>query len=154
MNGQWIGRYSGTTSGILVIDLDDDGTSFRGRATVHNDDPQLPVTIASVKTPDRSSECTICLDLFQADPRTGDPKPWEQVSTFFPANIVMPRRATMNMKSDGDSLSVDWNTDIGTTGRAILPKSSADKRSDYLPLPDVTTWEEFKEFAIGLEHRR
>jgi hypothetical protein len=153
MNGQWVGRYTGTNSGDLFIDLDDDGTSFRGRATVSNDDRQLPVAVASIKTPDRSPECTICVDLFYNDPRTGDPKPWDQVSAFFPANTIVSSRAVVKLKFAGSSLAVDWTTDIGH-GRANLPKSSADQPSAYRPISNVTTWNEFKQFVIGLEHRR
>jgi hypothetical protein len=30
MNGQWIGPYSGTNTGIVVADLDDVGTGYAG----------------------------------------------------------------------------------------------------------------------------
>jgi len=155
MNGQWVGRYTGSRSGNIVIDLDDDdaGASFVDelRSTMTNLSYRLP---SRSWRPDRSSNCTICPDLFQNDPRTGDPKPWDQVSTFFPSNVVVPRRATVRISYDKAMLTIDWTTDLGTQGRAVLPKSGAADPSKYRPLPDVTTWEQFREFVIGLEHRR
>jgi hypothetical protein len=31
LNGQWIGRYSGTNAGSAVLELDDRGTHFEGQ---------------------------------------------------------------------------------------------------------------------------
>jgi hypothetical protein len=53
MNGQWIGRYSGTNSGLLVIDLDDMATHYEGRAFAYDDNLSLPSTFAFIKTPDK-----------------------------------------------------------------------------------------------------
>jgi hypothetical protein len=37
MNGQWLGRYTGTNSGTLVIELDDMETHYEGRAYAYDD---------------------------------------------------------------------------------------------------------------------
>jgi hypothetical protein len=73
MNGQWIGRYSGTNSGLLVIDLDDMGTHYEGRAFAYDDNPSMPSTFAFIKTPDKSSTFQLSLDLLPVNPHTGNP---------------------------------------------------------------------------------
>src|SRR5215469_1382490 len=37
MNGQWVGRYAGTNSGLLIIDLDGMGAHYEGRACAYDD---------------------------------------------------------------------------------------------------------------------
>jgi hypothetical protein len=39
MNGQWIGRYSGTNSELLVIDCDDMEMHYEGRAFAYDENP-------------------------------------------------------------------------------------------------------------------
>ena len=63
MNGQWLGRYSGSNTGTLFINLDDIGTCYSGSAFAYNDDASLPHACAFITTPDRSSACHLCLAL-------------------------------------------------------------------------------------------
>jgi hypothetical protein len=49
MNGQWTGRYSGSTSGLLLIDLDDMDTHYEGRMFAYDDNPSLPTASALLK---------------------------------------------------------------------------------------------------------
>ena len=37
MNGQWVGRFAGTNSGLLIIDLDGMGAHYEGRACAYDD---------------------------------------------------------------------------------------------------------------------
>lgn len=51
-------------------------------------------------------------------------------------------------------ITINWQTNIGTQGSAILDKSRADEQSEYSPLPTVNNWEQFKAFVNDLEPRR
>jgi hypothetical protein len=42
MQGQWIGRYSGTNTGDAVLELDPVGPNFEGRIYVYDDRMDLP----------------------------------------------------------------------------------------------------------------
>jgi hypothetical protein len=48
MNGQWIGTYSGTNSGLLVADLDDVGASYQGVVSVYDSNPASPKMVAHI----------------------------------------------------------------------------------------------------------
>jgi hypothetical protein len=41
MNGQWLGRYSGTNSGTLFINLDDMGSHYAGNVFAYDDNTSL-----------------------------------------------------------------------------------------------------------------
>lgn len=73
INGQWIGRYSGSTSGLLVIDLDDMGTHYEGRVFAYDDNPSSASAFAFIRTPDKSTTFKLSIDLLPINPRTGEP---------------------------------------------------------------------------------
>jgi hypothetical protein len=155
MNGQWMSRYTGTNSGTLVIDLDDKGTHYEGRACAYDDNTTLPSTFVIVKTQNKETRVQLRLQLYPIDPRSGDATTWNQIASanLFP-NIVFPQFAEVNFELQDDTLAVDWRTNIETTASARLPRSRASTPTEYQPLPDVTNWAEFKSFVSGLDHRR
>jgi hypothetical protein len=54
MRGQWIGNYGGTNTGTAVVDIDDMGDHFEGRAFVYDDRQDLPSTYAAIRTADKA----------------------------------------------------------------------------------------------------
>jgi hypothetical protein len=153
MMGQWLGKYAGTSVGTLVVDLDDMGTHYEGRAYIYDDNPGLPSAFANVKTENKEPEVQLRLQLLPIDPRSGDATTWNQLASSFP-NIVFPTFADVTVALQGDTLSVDWRTNIETTGSAQLPRTRSDAPTDYVPLPNVSNWAEFKSFVNALDHRR
>jgi FRG domain/SnoaL-like polyketide cyclase len=154
LNGQWMGRYTGTNSGLLVIDLDDMGTYYEGRALAFDNNTSLPAATALIRTPDKSAACDLRLDLFPINPRTGDPSTWDQVAPLFPSNVVFPRSAEARLSLDKDTLLVNWKTDIETASSATLPRSRAGEPTEYRPLTEITNWSEFKTYVTAMEPRR
>jgi hypothetical protein len=153
MNGQWLGRYSGSNVGTLVIELDDMGTHYEGRAFAYDDNTDLPGTFALLKTATKENGLHLRLPLFPIDPRTDDPTTWNQIASLFP-NVVFPVFADVDLDFAGDTLKVSWKTNIETSGSATITRSRADAPTDYQPLSDVTHWEQFKNYVSRLEHRR
>jgi hypothetical protein len=58
MNGQWIGSYSGTNSGVLVADLDEFETGYAGVAFAYDSDVSYPRTFAYVELPKQQCRFT------------------------------------------------------------------------------------------------
>ena len=56
MNGTWQGRYAGTNSGQIVVELDDMGDHFKGCAYAYDSNAGLPSTFAIIKTPDKNNK--------------------------------------------------------------------------------------------------
>jgi hypothetical protein len=81
MNGQWIGHYSGINSGLLVIDCDDMETRYEDSAFAYDDNAALPGTFAFIRTPDKSGDWQLPVELRPVDPRTGDPSTWDRQSS-------------------------------------------------------------------------
>jgi hypothetical protein len=154
MNGQWTGRYTGSNTGLLVVDLDHMETHYEGRAFAYDDNPTLPGTFAFIKTPDKASCYQQNLELFPINPHTGDPGNWDQIAQYFPEGTIFPRRADLELSRTNNSLKVSWETDIGTSGTTEMPKTRAGEPTEIQPLPEVTNWKQFKEYVNCLEFRR
>lgn len=154
MNGQWLGRYTGTNLGMLVIDLDDVGSHYEGLVCAYDDNESLPSAAAFIKTPDKSNAVQVRLPLSPIHPHTGFPSTWEQIGKMFPEGTNFPRYADIDIRLTPDRLIANWKTDIGTTGSSELPRSGADLPTEYKPLTEVTSWDDFKKYVTKLEHRR
>jgi len=153
MKGQWLGRYSGTNSGLCVIDIDDMGEYYQGYAYVIDDSKAMPSTFALIKTPDKSKTFELSIEVFPIHPDTGDPTTWPQITNIYP-RVVFPTQANVKWNLDGLHLTINWLTNISTHGSANLAKSRADEPSEYSPLPTVNNWQQFKTFVNVLEPRR
>jgi hypothetical protein len=154
LNGQWIGRYNGTNSGHLVIELDDRGTHYEGIACAYDDDNSLPSTFAFIKTTDKQPSFQKRLDLSPIDPRSDQPTEWNKIRDLFPQADAYPSYADVRLEVADDTLNISWTTDIGTTGSSEIKKSSAAALTEYQPLPDVTSWDAYKKYVCDLEYRR
>jgi hypothetical protein len=153
MSGQWLGPYTGTNPGTLIIELDDMGTYYEGRTFAYDDNPAMPSTFAFIKTANKESALHLDIRLYPIDPGTGNPTTWDELATRFPG-IVFPTTASVGLNFTDTTLKVSWTTNIGTSGSAEITRKRADAPTDYQPLPEVTKWEEFKSYVCNLEHRR
>jgi hypothetical protein len=153
MNGQWLGRYTGTNSGTIIIELDDMGTHYEGRAFAYDDNISMPSTFALIKTDNKESTLHLNILLYPIDHRTGNPTTWNELAALFPGS-VFPTTASVDLNLSDTTLKVSWTTNIGTSGSAEITRKRADDPTDYQPLTEVTKWEEFKSYVCSLEHRR
>lgn len=155
MNGQWLGRYSGTNSGTLFINLDDMGSHYAGNVFAYDDNPSQPHIYAYIRTPNKETSCHLCLDLAPLHPVTGDPVAnWTQISPLFAPNVTCPRRAEVDLELGEGVLKARWKTDIETFGSADIAATRAGEPSEYEPIAEVNSWVKFKSYVIGLDHRR
>ncbi len=153
MNGQWVGTYWGSENGLLVVEIDDMGDHYEGRAYAWNGQPALPSTLVFIRTPNKANESQLTVDVFPIDPRNNTPTTWDQLAATFPG-VNFPRHAKVNISLDGPVLSVCWTTDIQTSGIARLPRTHADLPTEYKPISAVTNWDQFKSYVNRLDHRR
>lgn len=75
------------------------------------------------------------------------------VANRFP-DAVFSNHADVEFNATDLRLELAWQTDLGIEGRAVIERSDSSRPSDLVPRADVTTWETFKQFAVGLDHGR
>jgi hypothetical protein len=151
LNGQWIGTFEGTNSGSVVMDIDDRETHFEGHIFAKDRNPTLPITYAHLRTEDRSSQFQIKLNVvyFGQDYTPLADDVLAQLPTM---GVQVARELDTRWVCETDRIEVEWRSDIGTAGKAVLPRSRANDASEYVALPEVGTWEDFRHFARERKH--
>lgn len=155
MNGQWIGKYTGTNRGLLVVDLDDVGTHFDGSAAAIDGNQTLPPTLAVlVNVPKNQQKFQLRSNLMPIDRKTGRAVTWEEIRKDCPPGVTVPTYADIAWDVGANSIEISWTTDIGTSGKGAVQKSRSSDPSELVPLEQVTSWEDFRRFARDLEPYR
>lgn len=152
MNGQWIGQYSGDANGCTVFDIDDVGNHYEGWGYIYensNDIASMPSGFFQIKTSFKQGPhviFTVLLDINTAMP------------IFSKSNIALSDIASSTIElciqEKENELKIQWKTGAGISGKANFKKSQANKKTQYEPVSEVRTWQEFKEYVRSLEFRR
>lgn len=153
MDGQWLGNFTGTSAGIMMIDVDDYDDHIRGSAYAFDNNQGAPGIVTSFRTQDKNTVQKIYVALDYLFPHTLDLIPRHQWSQVFP-NYQLAETATINLTVKHRSLQVAWHTPAGASGTAKLPRSKAGRPSEKKGDRSIRTWDKFKKFAIKLEPGR
>jgi hypothetical protein len=158
MNGQWLCACSSTSSigdsaWLLVLDMDDLGDYYEGCLVAYETKRALPSMFAPIRTQDKGDSFQSVVPVLTVNPR-GELCPWESMQGLYPRGTPFPREATVQIKRQNNSLSVNWKGDLGPTLSGLFPKSRGDDPTAYKPLPNISNWAEFKDYVIEFDPRR
>jgi hypothetical protein len=143
MNGQWLGRYSGTNTGRLVADLDDVGRSYAGVIFAYDANAQYPRTFAYVELAKDIPQVSQRIALQSVQRGSGEFLSRETLAQRFPG-VQVPEYADTEWQLTPTQISVSWKTDIGTSGVGTMVKSEGASPSALKARADVKSWEDFK----------
>ena len=77
MNGQWIGKANaGDGTGTLIINIDKRGSRYEGLAYIHDDDPEMPISVAFIQTKDLSPSFEFQAPIHPVDPESSQVVNW------------------------------------------------------------------------------
>lgn len=145
MKGQWIGSYTGTSVGMIVVNIDERSSHYKGVAYLNESNKTLPQTAVFFRTQNKDKDFHFRTDLIlPIDPHSG--------MTASRDNVTVSKYADVTGSWGNDSLELSWTTDIGATGICVLPRSMADKPSELVALDKE--WGAYKEYVARLEGRR
>ena len=152
MRGQWIGRYTGSSEGTIIVNVDERPAYFQGVAYLHEHDTSIPSTASFFRTKDKAGDFQFRSGIIGAiHPHSGLVASWDSVKPLYPQSSVS-EFAEAHGSWTKDSLSLSWTTNIGATGSCVLPRSRGGEPSQLTPLEK--DWEAYKEYVSGLEGRR
>jgi hypothetical protein len=153
VKGQWIGSYTGSNSGSIVINVDDLASHYEGVAYLIDSDDALPTIVAPLRTPDKANAFHLSMTRILAwDPKLHRSAPWNVIKQHYSPNVIFPNSAHVAGSWDDHSLTLSWKTDIETTGECFLEGSKSDRPSDIQS--KEMNWQEFRQYVAGLEPRR
>jgi hypothetical protein len=152
LNGQWIGPFDSPHPGWMIVDVDDVGDRYIALAKLNPNDQQLPATAVALFIPKASP--TFHLDdvkVFPVSPASGEPDVTDATQKAFP-HITFPTSASVTGKWSDSELTLSWITNLGSDGRATLPRTRSSQPSEY---PATTVgWEDYKATVNRFEGRR
>ena len=151
MNGQWIGRYKGTQSGQIILNIDERPSFFEGVASIIDDDPRVPNALAFFKTKTKGRDFDGEAAILPVHPQTKNAVNWEAIRGLYPS-ATMSQRAEMRGTWTDNSLKISWKTDIHLIGEATLPHSKANAESQLVSAQK--NWSDFKDYVAKLESGR
>lgn len=153
MNGQWLGKFSGSTTGSIIINIDERRERYEGTAILLEDEESLPHSVVSFQTADKESAFQFRAGPISAlDPKTGNGLSLEELKHRLGADEVFSKYADVRGTVDSASLTLSWTTDTGVAGNCALPRSKADQASDLVPLEK--NWGGFMDYVSGLKGSR
>ncbi len=152
MNGQWIGKYSGTSEGMIIVNVDDRGAYYEGAAFLHEANQTIPGAAATFKTPNKNRAFQVHTNIIlPIDPRTGLVATPDNIKSLNP-DAVLSNHADVTGSWDDASLTLAWTTDAGVNGTCVLPRSRAGEPSELVALEKG--WNEYKAYVASLEGQR
>lgn len=148
MIGQWIGRFTGTNTGSVHIDLEDVGDALIGHAYLY-ENHSMPAFLVPISLSKDKNKQQIEVSLRLVNPSNNL---WmadlSEFSARFPGASI-PTKARASFVVTGEEMRLAWETDIGTKGDATLHLSRPDRESELKSEPSVKNWRDFKDFIIG-----
>lgn len=144
MKGQWIGNYSGSNNGRVIVNIDERSSCFEGVAYIHDCDPNLPGIIISFRTQNKNAAFQFSpIRIMAINPITGFSDEWNNVKNNFSKEVLFPEHVDVTGSWSGNELTLSWRTNINTHGCCVLPSSRADQPSEIIPT--IIDWNEFRE---------
>lgn len=142
MRGQWIGRYTGSANGKIIINIDEVKDSFEGIAFIHPSTNDIPSSVAYIKTINKNKTQKATARIFPIDPKTGFQGNWEDIKTSYTDKVFHSSEAEIDLKIIEDMLHITAISDIGIILSAVLKECSGNGVSKING--KKMTWEEFK----------
>ena len=129
MKGQWLGSYTGSSNGLIMFNVDEYPSYYKGVVYLNEDNSELPNVVASFKTKDKNNNFQFQTDLIlPINPQTGVHDLWDNVKNFYP-NATISEYADVKGSWNTSSLNLTWTTQNGVKGTCILPRSKANESS-------------------------
>jgi hypothetical protein len=147
MKGQWIGGYTGSAEGLILVDADEVGDGFEGYAMLDLGMPR-PKPYVRFRTISKSQQLSMSCQVHAV--LDGQPVPHELLQQRFP-DLSLPRTVDVTADWSDASLRLSWTTDVGTHGAAELPRTAAGQPSELQA--KVMNWGEYKSYVGGLRYR-
>ena len=150
MKGQWIGVYSGSVEGKIMINVDEVDNHYEAVAYIHPNDKNIPSSIAYMKTKDKAFEQSIEAIISPVDPKTGFQGEWKEVKKRYDPEINHSDKSDVTLKFDGKKLFISSLSNIGVELNCELNNSSENNDSNINA--ELMCWQDFKLLVSGLSN--
>lgn len=152
MKGQWLGTYSGSIDGMLMINIDETKNNYEGVAYLFPRDKKFPSSVAYISTANKKNKQEAMAYVNAVDPRTRFQCSWDEIKDLYEPDIVHSTEAKIKFNKVKNKLHFDAITNIGVTVNAILEKPSETDSSKIVG--KEMSWSKFKTYVSKLSKSR
>jgi hypothetical protein len=149
MKGQWIGLYTGSVDGQIMVNIDETAECYLIDAYIMPDDIKLPVSVAYMSTKGKGSKQSLTAYINPVDPKTGYQGKWEKIKESYGNDIVHSDTSKVELNFEGNKLNISSFSDIGVELICTLEKSNDTNQS--IIKGEKKSWIQFKELISGME---
>lgn len=148
MKGQWLGTYTGSVDGGIMINIDEVDDHFEAVAYLHPSTRDFPSSIVYLSTPNKEKEQSAKAVTFPIDPRTRFQTSWDDIKHLYAEDVNHSSQAIVDIKLVGGNLQIECKTDIGVVFNSTLdmPSNNGDSK---IPSEEMA-WEEFKSHITSI----
>lgn len=152
MKGQWIGRFNGSSTGTIIVNVDELSEWFQGTAYLLQDDLDITNSMVGFSTLTKENDFTFkTRNLTAISKWPGLPLSFEELIKNHP-NSVMPEFVEVNGNWSEKKLSLSWVSNLSSVGSCYLKKSVADQKSKVVP--KKISWGGFKKHISSMGSKR
>ncbi len=142
MRGQWIGTYSGSVSGYLMVNIDEMEKHFEAVAYLNPSTNDIPPSVAYINTRSKQAKQKVVAYVNPVDRRTGFQCRWIDIKDQYAEDIIHSEQATVTLKLVANKLYLDAVSDVGIIFKSVLEKPSEIDKSRILS--KKMSWGQFK----------
>ena len=142
MKGQWIGLYTGSAEGRLMINIDEVDDHYEVVVYANPKDKLIPSSVAYITTKNKNKNQKTTAYINPVDPRNGNQYKWEEIKNLYPPEVMHSDQAEVTFKVRSGKLHVKSTSDIGLELESTLTKPSDDVESKVSGRK--MSWKQFK----------
>jgi len=159
MEGQWLGKVEGELSGTLRVELEDRGDDFQGHAYLHYNAqhglPGFQFGLSLPKVPPFTAKAETIYLYANGGIMTREDKLRAEQDIAQRFNEPMPAALDVSFETEGEILKVEWaSPDTQENGEVVLTGTDPKAPSQIVGRNDLTTWDQFREWAINQRPRQ
>ena len=149
MKGQWIGSYTGTVDGGIVVNIEEAESCYHAIAFITPNNSKIPSSIAHFKTEGKSFTEIGKAIIYPVDPKTRFQSEWDLVKRYYADDIEHSDNSIIKLTLEDKKLSISGLTNIGIefSSELEIPNDTTVSRLKGEP----KSWSEFKEIISGME---
>lgn len=145
-DGQWLGSFKGTNTGLAMLDLDRRGGELQGSLYAFDDNLGFPGIYAPISLTASDEKVSVTLRVEPIHPT----QPMLLPRKDLPQGVNFTEELELSLSVIDNSLVGDWKGTNGTSGTVTFNASGAELPSAVEPVEDVHSWQSFQEHVLKL----
>lgn len=145
-DGQWVGHFDGTNTGLAMLDLDRRGGDLQGSLYAFDNNTEFPSVYAPISLKASDTSVSVNLTIQPIHPA----QPTLLSRTDLPQGANFAQQLELSLSVVDEALRGDWKGGNGTSGTVVLHASRAELPSTLEPVKDVHSWQSFQQHVLDL----